>query len=274
MPAHRLGYRAGLAVAALASTLMLVAQGAPVVRAAAARAGGCRSQAGRVVSIVGGVGGPGPARRISLGTSCTSAFWKGSLYLDTVAPSWAGGGALIRKISASTGQLTTPAGNLFAAPPGPDEPAPWQQTRESCGVALNSAGDIFWPITVQFNQILMRAARTGRLFGRQVLGGRTYVIGGTKYAGSAGNGGPATSARLTDPAGLAIDPPGHRIFCDVGSNRVRVIAATAGIFYGQRMRAGHIYTIGGGGTGTGDGEPATRADLNLRLANYETGPGL
>jgi hypothetical protein len=271
MPAYRFRHRAGPAIAAL----MRVTLGAPPVRAVAANAVAVNSPpAGRVVSIAGGVGGPGPARRISLGTSCTSAFWKGSLYLDTVAPHWVGGGALIRKISASTGQLTTPAGNLFAAPAGDDEVPPWQQTRESCGVALDSAGDLFWPTTMQFNQILMRAARTGRLFGRRVLGGRTYVIAGSKYAGAAGDGGPATSARLTDPAGLAIDAHGDVIFCDVRSNRVRVIAAIGGIFYGQRMKAGHIYTISGGGTDTGDGELASRADLNLQLATYETGPGL
>src|SRR5580698_4676153 len=108
MPAYRLRYRAGPAIAAL----MLVTLGASPARAATADAVAVNSPpAGRVATVAGGVGGPGPARQIALGTTCTSAFWKGSLYLDTVAPNWVGGGALIRRISASSGQLSTPADN-------------------------------------------------------------------------------------------------------------------------------------------------------------------
>jgi 2-methylaconitate cis-trans-isomerase PrpF len=42
--------------------------------------------------------------------------------------------------------------------------------------------------------------------------------------------------------------------------RVRVIAARTGVFYGRAMTSGDIYVVAGGGTRIlGDGGPATRA---------------
>jgi hypothetical protein len=61
--------------------------------------------------------------------------------------------------------------------------------------------------------------------------------------GYSGDGGPATAAKLHNPAGIAFDRHGNVVFSDAGSARVRVIAARPGIFYGLRMKAGHIYTI-------------------------------
>ena len=93
------------------------------------------------------------------------------------------------------------------------------------------------------------------------LFGRGHRLGG----GFSGDGGPATKAQLSDPLGVALDAAGNLLIADTQNQRVRVVAATTGTFYGQAMTAGDIYTIAGGGPGgsphQGDGGPATQALL-------------
>jgi hypothetical protein len=61
---------------------------------------------------------------------------------------------------------------------------------------------------------------------------------------------------------VTVDPQGNLVITDTGNNRIRVVAATTGTFYGQAMTGGDIYTVAGGGTGgLGDGGPATSAQL-------------
>jgi hypothetical protein len=46
----------------------------------------------------------------------------------------------------------------------------------------------------------------------------------------------------------AYQPPGQSIPFDMVTPYVRVIAATTGTFYGQKMRAAHIYQVAGDST--------------------------
>jgi hypothetical protein len=56
------------------------------------------------------------------------------------------------------------------------------------------------------------------------------------------------------------------VIADYRNNRVRVLAATTGTFYGQAMTAGDLYTVAGGGAGgLGDGGPATAPTSASRL---------
>src|SRR5690242_2178272 len=73
----------------------------------------------------------------------------------------------------------------------------------------------------------------------------------------------ATRARLGLLGGLALDQHQNVLVADNLNNRVRMIAATSGTFYGIAMTAGDIYTMAGDGTGgfAGDGGPATSAEL-------------
>ena len=72
--------------------------------------------------------------------------------------------------------------------------------------------------------------------------------------GFGGDGGPATSAQLNNPYGLAVDGQGDLFIADYGNNRVREINATTG----------DITTVAGNGTAglSGDGGPATSAELD------------
>ena len=81
--------------------------------------------------------------------------------------------------------------------------------------------------------------------------------------GPLGDGGPATAASLRTCA-TAVDAAGNILIADAGNDRVRVVAAHSGTFYGQSMTAGDIYTVAGNGTPglSGDGGPATGAGLS------------
>jgi hypothetical protein len=63
---------------------------------------------------------------------------------------------------------------------------------------------------------------------------------------------------------VAADGPGNLLIADAGTSRIRVVAGSTGIFYGQAMTAGGIYTIAGTGTAgySGDGGPASEAELD------------
>ena len=60
------------------------------------------------------------------------------------------------------------------------------------------------------------------------------------------------------PEGVALDAAANVLIAGFRNDRVRVVAASTGTFYGQAMTAGDIYTVAGGGTNyPGDGGPAT-----------------
>jgi hypothetical protein len=84
--------------------------------------------------------------------------------------------------------------------------------------------------------------------------GDIATVAGTGSAGFSGDGGPATSAMLDNPMGVAIDGGGNLYVTDWENHRVRKVDA-----------AGTITTFAGNGAGPGselgDGGPATSASL-------------
>ena len=87
-------------------------------------------------------------------------------------------------------------------------------------------------------------------------------IAGTGAAGYSGDGGPAASAALNSPTGLAFDAAGNLYIADFGNQAVRKIDATTGII--TTVAGGPISTItvcSGTTDGIGDGCPATQAYL-------------
>ncbi len=79
------------------------------------------------------------------------------------------------------------------------------------------------------------------------------TVAGDGIAGFSGDGGPANSAHLSFPTGIAVDPRGNLIIADQGNNRIRKVNG-----------AGIITTIAGNGAAgfSGDGGPATQATLD------------
>ena len=115
--------------------------------------------------------------------------------------------------------------------------------------------------------MLVMPANTGVYFGRSMTANDFYTIlgsyGGT--SGLTGNGGPATSALLSLPDGVALDALGNVYFADSDNNRIQMVAVVSGTYFGQVMTANDIYTIAGNAAGSfgtsGDGGTATAALL-------------
>ncbi len=104
-------------------------------------------------------------------------------------------------------------------------------------------------------------------WGRTMTGGDMYtVVGSASGQQGASNGGASLSGFLLDaPAGLAFDSSGNMIISDAGNDRVLVVPATSGTYFGISMTAGDVYKLAGkaGNPGyTGDGSAATSALLN------------
>jgi uncharacterized protein (TIGR03437 family) len=121
-------------------------------------------------------------------------------------------------------------------------PAPSSQVN-AAGVAVDSAGNLF--IADYTNEVI-----------RKVSGGVITTVAGNGTAAqgaslSYGDGGPATSAHLWGPTGVAVDSAGDLYIADAGSDRIR------------KVSNGVITTIAGGGPGLGDNVPATSVQLNF-----------
>ncbi len=92
----------------------------------------------------------------------------------------------------------------------------------------------------------------------RMVNGTTGIIStlaGSGVSGYSGDGGPAASAQLSFPEGLAVNAGGDVYIADYGNNRIRVVNSGAG---------GNISTFAGNGTAgfSGDGGLAASAQIN------------
>ncbi len=91
----------------------------------------------------------------------------------------------------------------------------------------------------------------------EVSMGTVTVVAGNGASGDSGDGGPATSATLDGPEGVAVDGSGNIFIADTGNALIREVTASNGV----------IQTVAGSaalGAGySGDGGPATSAQLNF-----------
>ncbi len=90
------------------------------------------------------------------------------------------------------------------------------------------------------------------------------TVAGTGTSGYSGDNGPATSAKINGPCGVAADAAGNLYIAELSNNRIRMVAAESGTKYNIQVTAGNIYTVAGDGTASfgGDNGPATSAKLN------------
>ena len=238
-----------------AAVVVVVAAGVAAVPMAAS--GGVRvPAAGTISTVAGGPGGPAKATRVALGQTYGLASAGGAVYLtDSEA-----GGSVARRVG-PRGWVSISAGTGAAGPLGDHGAAVRASLNGARGVAVDSFGNLV--IVDMYDQrVRVVAASTGTFYGQPMTARRIYTVAGGG-PGGLGDGGPATSAGLYFPAGVAVDGAGNLVIADTEDQRVRVVAAHAGTFYGQAMTTGDIYTVAGTGTFgfSGDGGPATSADL-------------
>ena len=178
----------------------------------------------------GGDGGSAASAQLNSPTGL-AVDANGNLYIaDTL-------NSAIRKVSG--GNITTIAGNGRQGYSGDNGPAISAQLNFPQGVAVDATGNLYIADTMN-NRV------------RQVSNSIITTIGGNGLAGQAGDSGPALSAQLGNPYGIAVDGTGG-VYVSDNSSIVRKF------FVG-----GPINTIAGNGTTgyAGDGGTATNAQLN------------
>jgi sugar lactone lactonase YvrE len=128
----------------------------------------------------------------------------------------------IRKVTASTGIITTVAGNGTLGYNGDNIAATGAEIYLPDGLALDGAGNLYIADT-QNNRIRKVTASTGII---------TTVAGdgpsSPSPGGYSGDGGPANSAALEVPSGVAVDGAGNLYIADTGNQRIRMVAASTG----------------------------------------------
>jgi sugar lactone lactonase YvrE len=145
----------------------------------------------------------------------------------------------IRKITPA-GIISTVAGNGTQGFSGDGGPALAAQLYYPFGVAVDSAGNLY------FSDINNNRVR------KVTPAGIISTVAGIGTQGWGGDGGPATAARLIGPSGLALDSSGNLYIAEIGGNCIRKVTVD-----------GLISTVAGNGMKGfgGDGGPATNAQM-------------
>ena len=143
----------------------------------------------------------------------------------------------VRKIS-SSGTISTVAGTGTRGSSGDGGPAT-SAAMVPFSVAVDSAGNLYITDIARIRKV--------------TPSGTISTVAGTGRGGFSGDGGPATSAQIFAPEGVAVDTAGNIYIADTDNHRIRKVTP-----------AGTITTVAGNGTKgfSGDGGPATGASLN------------
>ena len=157
---------------------------------------------------------------------------------------------VIRKITLSSGNVSTVVGIGTYGRGGDGGPATGASLNTPTGVAVDGGGNMY--IADQGNNVIRRVDAVTQII-------TTVAGGGTAPSGTdqLGDGGPAVSAILSGPQSVAVDAGGNLYIADDFNNLVRTVNAATGI----------ITVVAGGGTATGtdgfgDGGAATNAQLS------------
>ncbi|MBS1586076.1 MAG: hypothetical protein JSS82_11095 [Bacteroidetes bacterium] len=133
---------------------------------------------------------------------CTDAA--GNIYIADV------GNERVRKIDIA-GTISTIAGNGSVIYNGDNGPATQASINEPLNLAIDSYGNIF--IAEGYNHRVRRVNSSGII----------TTVAGTGIAGYTGDGGPASSAGLDRPYGVALGPTGNLYIADYNNNVIRLV---------------------------------------------------
>jgi sugar lactone lactonase YvrE len=150
---------------------------------------------------------------------------------------------VVRKVNPA-GIITTVAGNGTAGYTGDHGPATSAELKFPTGMWIDPSGNLL--IADEANAVIREVNPAGTI----------TTIAGNGTSGSTGDNGPATSAELKAPYGVAEDIQGDVFIADYSAQTVREVHAATGII------TTYSGTAGSGGSGNnGNGGPASAALL-------------
>ena len=165
------------------------------------RSGTIGTVAGTGVTGFAGDGGPALAAQFD-GPRAIAGDAAGNLYVAD------DNNHRIRRIDPA-GIITTVAGTGTGAFAGDGGPAAAAQLNHPRGVSVDGRGDVF--VADSMNHRIRMIDPDGRI----------TTVAGCGRQGFGGDGGPATTARLFEPRGVAVDATGHLFVADTYNDRVR-----------------------------------------------------
>ena len=118
----------------------------------------------------------------------------------------------VRRVDAVTKTITTVAGTGVAGYSGDGGAATSARLNLVRDVAVDAAGNLY--IADEVNHRIRWVDPSGVI--------RTFA--GTGASGFSGDGGPATSARIRGPRGVAVDPSGRVLIGDTANHAIRRVA--------------------------------------------------
>jgi hypothetical protein len=199
-------------------------------------------------SIISGNGGPAIAAQFDQpgGLAMDSS---GNIFILDL-------GVVVRRVDGSTGIISLFAGSTglgaigFGGDGGPATSAKLDIAR---GLATDAAGNLFIADT---SNNVVRRVDASTLIITTVAGNTSILSNGRPAAGYGGDGGPATSAQLSGPFGVFVDPAGNLLISETGNGVIRRVDAKTQIIttvVGNQALAGGF---------SGDNGPALAAALS------------
>lgn len=195
-----------------------------------------------IISTVAGNGAGGiytgdgvPATSTPVCTHYVAVDGSGNLYLSETSTA-----PRIRKVAASSGIISTFAGDGTIGYDGDGGPATAAHFETPTGIFADASGNVFF--ADETKNVVRKIASTGII----------TTVAGNDTSGGSGDGGSATAARLSYPINVFVNSSGDLFISDLGNNKIRVVSSS-----------GIISTIAGNGHPgySGDGGPAAAACL-------------
>ncbi len=156
----------------------------------------------------------------------------------------------VRKITASTGVITTIAGTGTAGYSGDNNQATAANIKYPCGINLDSAGNVYFGEQSAYNVIRKITVSTGVI---------TTVAGtGSTTGGYNGDNIQATAATLNSPVDVIFDSYNNLYITDRYNNRIRKVDVSTGV----------ITTVVGTGTATSTGDGGAASLANIKGPSY------
>jgi hypothetical protein len=224
-----------------------------VIRKLSAASGIITTVAGDGVLGFGGDGGPATSAELNY-PSDIAFDPAGNLYIADQF------NYAVRKVDAATGIISTVAGrgNCGSSYCGDGGPATEAELNVPNAVLVDVAGDLY--ISDSCNNVVRKVEAASGIINTAV--GNGYGAGAgcpAPTGGYSGDGGPATSAEMYEPYGLAFDSAGDLYIADGVNNVIRKVSAGTGIITTVAGNGFDAGTFNGGYSG--DNGPATAAEM-------------